>query len=527
MPGKRDLRTKFDSQERERILAAIAAEKQKRTDGCGDPTIGFGLEELVRNCEEALSQNSAFNPRSANPAELKDRARPRVLLSAHVNWRKNLKAELSRQIISSEGFIESAPEWLDMENDSYSSSSWDGLVLWLRGVGLLRELRWNPDPAAREAACCAMELVVLTFSETVARYANDFELTVLDELALEYGEDGKPKYLRFLDPSGYHKRVFERDLANGRIHRGTFTPDQIWEAQNDANYYGHNARVSHISHQLAPPDCDFRYFEREISSYLSHLEEAHRRGIWAPSDPSPIIINREVTPREEADPDRHDFPFLFRRTIESLPDERPASTAPAELSDPPEPEIIGLGDVKLKPMGPPPRIPDPVRAEIPPRAPKTRPSPAPIPVVIGLGDVKFRPMAPPPRIPEPPRMPSAANLPEALPPPQSRKPDRAEQKPRPPRSRTVKARPIPVERGVPDYSRLRAADWPDELAQTFGVGSTIELVDLVNERRSTSGRMPVPQGSFPTNARLLSALVKEARNLGLEVEAPAPSSPSA
>lgn len=66
---------------------------------------------------------------------------------------------------------------------------------------------------------------------------------------------------------------------------------------------------------------------------------------------------------------------------------------------------------------------------------------------------------------------------------------------------------------APPYAQLRSAEWPDELSPEFGVNSTMEFVEKLNELRQYEGRLPVPQGSYPSSPRMLSVFVKEARTI--------------
>lgn len=75
-----------------------------------------------------------------------------------------------------------------------------------------------------------------------------------------------------------------------------------------------------------------------------------------------------------------------------------------------------------------------------------------------------------------------------------------------------------------DYHDLRATAWPAELAEEFGVSSTLAFIELLNEHREATGRHPVLHGAFPTSARILQNFVREARSSGLQrkVEGPKP-----
>lgn len=72
---------------------------------------------------------------------------------------------------------------------------------------------------------------------------------------------------------------------------------------------------------------------------------------------------------------------------------------------------------------------------------------------------------------------------------------------------------LPPDRRAPPYERLRQAPWSAELTTEFGVNSTRAFVELMNEMRREEGRFPVPQGSYPTNARSLEKLVREMREI--------------
>ena len=41
----------------------------------------------------------------------------------------------------------------------------------------------------------------------------------------------------------------------------------------------------------------------------------------------------------------------------------------------------------------------------------------------------------------------------------------------------------------------------------------MEFVEKLNELRQYEGRLPVPQGSYPSSPRMLSVFVKEARTI--------------
>ncbi|CAH1688723.1 conserved hypothetical protein [Hyphomicrobiales bacterium] len=66
---------------------------------------------------------------------------------------------------------------------------------------------------------------------------------------------------------------------------------------------------------------------------------------------------------------------------------------------------------------------------------------------------------------------------------------------------------------APPYGQLRGAEWPEHLSPEFGVNSTHAFVEKLNELRQYEGRLPVPQGSYPSSPRMLSAFVKEARTI--------------
>ncbi|BCB21923.1 hypothetical protein [Bosea sp. ANAM02] len=65
----------------------------------------------------------------------------------------------------------------------------------------------------------------------------------------------------------------------------------------------------------------------------------------------------------------------------------------------------------------------------------------------------------------------------------------------------------------PPYAPLPAAEWPEALSHEFGVNSTMAFVQKLNELRQYEGRLPVPQGSYPSSPRMLSVLLKEARTI--------------
>jgi len=63
----------------------------------------------------------------------------------------------------------------------------------------------------------------------------------------------------------------------------------------------------------------------------------------------------------------------------------------------------------------------------------------------------------------------------------------------------------------PSYKGLRSAIMPNDVKKEFGVESTEELVALLNALWRNENQTPLPQGSFPGNAKMLAFVVKEAR----------------
>ena len=63
----------------------------------------------------------------------------------------------------------------------------------------------------------------------------------------------------------------------------------------------------------------------------------------------------------------------------------------------------------------------------------------------------------------------------------------------------------------PSYKGLRSAILPDDVKKEFGVESAEELVALLNALWRNENQKPLPQGSFPGNAKTLAFVVKEAR----------------
>jgi hypothetical protein len=63
----------------------------------------------------------------------------------------------------------------------------------------------------------------------------------------------------------------------------------------------------------------------------------------------------------------------------------------------------------------------------------------------------------------------------------------------------------------PSYKGLRSAILPDDVKREFGVEGTEELVALLNALWRNENQTPLPQGSFPGNAKTLAFVVKEAR----------------
>jgi hypothetical protein len=78
----------------------------------------------------------------------------------------------------------------------------------------------------------------------------------------------------------------------------------------------------------------------------------------------------------------------------------------------------------------------------------------------------------------------------------------------------------------PSYKGLRSAILPDEVKREFGVESTEELVASLNAFWRNENRKPLPQGSFPGNAKSLLFVVKEAR-LARARQQPKPPDPEA
>ncbi|SEL38983.1 hypothetical protein SAMN04515666_103602 [Bosea lupini] len=76
-----------------------------------------------------------------------------------------------------------------------------------------------------------------------------------------------------------------------------------------------------------------------------------------------------------------------------------------------------------------------------------------------------------------------------------------------------KAKPAPDPFKPPPYEVRQDFGLPADIRAEFGVGSVLELVDLLNEEWKAQSRRPLAQGSFPRNAATLAFVVKELRRM--------------
>jgi hypothetical protein len=78
----------------------------------------------------------------------------------------------------------------------------------------------------------------------------------------------------------------------------------------------------------------------------------------------------------------------------------------------------------------------------------------------------------------------------------------------PPRPAPPAPKPAATRLGPLSYHGLAAAPLPPEVAAEFGVPSTIEMVERLNELYRTRREPPLPQGSFPSTVARLASFVR-------------------
>ncbi|BCB21989.1 hypothetical protein [Bosea sp. ANAM02] len=529
--------TDFTEAERDRIFAAVDAEKLKRTNAYDEITVGFGLEKLFQNCEDAIEGSlETTAPEDLLPrviaAKVPAGGKPRLLIAAVVNWRGNLVVEAHRKMRVGDLHLDEAPEWKRGEASR---------ILWIRDVGKLDALIASDDPEKRRAASVAYEFVGLAFAEVVKQFAEHFDVSMMHQIGVEYGQDGLASRIRFLDPTGIRKARFDEDLRDQRSWAG-FSADEIWNAQHGARGSASWFRAEKAAQTLYRPDGPrLQDLEQEFANCLKFLDEAIDDGFWSPADPTPIRIDNERD-KEEIVPYGIQFKFPD-------PEKEPEPVPYVE-----DPEVIGFGDMPFDTRRPPP---EPKREPVPPargRKPAAPPPPPKPPTKIGFDPImvasvtKFAPLVLPrpavtatlsPRASSAPT-PSSGGLAAIKKARMDASRLHEEEAARlhaeeAARLRAEEAR-LQAERADrlaaqalerkwrPDYSGLPAANWSSEYEEEFGAGSTEEFVALLNLHRKASGRLPVPHGGFPTSTRILNNLFKEARSTGMvqKVEGPKP-----